>query len=258
MLGLGAERELPTVLLIDDDMVSREVMATVLTMGGFTVFTAVDGASAVALVANGSCAPEVILMDARMPGLSGGALIAELRAHSRAAVIAISASQPSAEINANADGFLLKPFGAVELERFLEKHGTEPRAAVPQAKHDDPVVSAETLAQLRAMMPEAAVRKIFVAIVQDLDVRLRRLEKAIAEANAAEVQSIGHAIKGGCGMAGAMQAASIGARLEDEGRAASLSTMDGGNNLDNSSQLLKDLQAAALNLERMLEAEFPA
>ena len=40
MLGIGASRDLPTVLIIDDDMVSREVMATVLTMTGYTIHTA--------------------------------------------------------------------------------------------------------------------------------------------------------------------------------------------------------------------------
>jgi CheY-like chemotaxis protein len=43
MLNFEAQRNFPTVLLIDDDMVSREVMATVLTMGGFTVHTAAGG-----------------------------------------------------------------------------------------------------------------------------------------------------------------------------------------------------------------------
>ena len=40
MLGIGKGRRLFTILLIDDDMVSREVTATVLTMNGYTVHTA--------------------------------------------------------------------------------------------------------------------------------------------------------------------------------------------------------------------------
>ena len=41
MLKFENRRKLPTLLLIDDDMVSREVTATVLTMSGYTVHTAV-------------------------------------------------------------------------------------------------------------------------------------------------------------------------------------------------------------------------
>ena len=71
MLGIGASRDLPTVLIIDDDMVSREVMATVLTMTGYSIHTAAQGAEAIALLESGACTPGVILMDTQMPGLNG-------------------------------------------------------------------------------------------------------------------------------------------------------------------------------------------
>ena len=113
-------------------------------------------------------------------------------------------------------------------------------------------MSPETLAQLRDMMPEAAVRQIYAAIVADLAPASTALEAALASGDPAEVRRIGHAIKGGCGMAGALQAARLGARLE-----AVLRDPES-NQLDNSATLLTDLRAAARNLERMLEAEFPA
>src|ERR1019366_2965208 len=109
MLDLVHRNDLPTVLLIDDDMVSREVLATVLTMGGYPVHTADDGESAIKLIASCVCEPGVILMDAQMPGLSGTALIKELRAASKATVVVISASGPPKEVVAAADGLLLKP-----------------------------------------------------------------------------------------------------------------------------------------------------
>jgi CheY-like chemotaxis protein len=255
MLGMGATRQLPTVLLIDDDMVSREVMATVLTMGGYTLHTAVDGAAALELLECGGCVPGVILMDAQMPGLSGIRLIAELRARSRATVIAISGSNAPDEVVSAADGFLLKPFGAPELGKLLDKHEAQARAEEPALDPDEPVVSAEILAQLRAMMPESAVRQIYAAIVADLATRLEALKVAAAKGDAAEVRRIGHAIKGGCGMAGAVQAARLGARIEALGAQAGAGP--GGDDLDNSVRLMSDLSNAARNLERMLEAEFP-
>ena len=127
MIVLVNRNDLPTVLLIDDDMVSREVVATVLTMGGYPVHTAVDGESAIKLIASCECEPGVILMDAQMPGLSGTALIEHLRAASKATVIAISASIPSDEVTAAADGVLLKPFSPNELTALLEKRAAEAR-----------------------------------------------------------------------------------------------------------------------------------
>jgi len=250
---MGAKEQLPTVLLIDDDMVSREVMAVVLTMGGYTVHTAANGADALESLTHGGCAPGVILMDAQMPGLNGTSLIGELRARSQAAVIAISGSTAPGAIKAAADGFLLKPFSAEELHKLLDEYEAQTRppaasALESQAEPDAPVISPQTLAQLRDLMPPAAVRQIYVALVDDLEIRILALQAAIAGGDLAELHRIGHAIKGGCGMAGALQLARLGARLEALNPAS--------NQLDNANALLKDLRAAAQSLKRMLEAEF--
>jgi CheY-like chemotaxis protein len=256
MLGMGGRRQFPTLLLIDDDMVSREVMATVLTMGGYTVHTAVNGDDALESLAQDGCAPDVILMDAQMPGLSGTRLIEELRARSQAAVIAISGSSAPGRVEAAADGFLLKPFGAEDLHKLLDEHEAQTRpAATPALDPDEPVVNAETLAQLLALMPPAAVRQIYGALLADLESRTAALEAVsakgdMAEGDIAEIRRIGHAIKGGCGMAGAQQLASLGARLEALNPAS--------NQLDNTTSLLADLHAATQSLKRMLETEFIA
>jgi HPt (histidine-containing phosphotransfer) domain-containing protein len=81
---------------------------------------------------------------------------------------------------------------------------------------------------------------------------MQALEAAIAKGDDHEVRRIGHAIKGGCGMAGAIQVARIGALLEE------IPPDTESNHLDNSMALLSDLRTAARNLERMLEAELPA
>ena len=61
-------------------MVSREVMATILTMSGYLVQTASDGYESLSLLNDDSFVPDVILMDTQMPGLSGTELIHQLRA----------------------------------------------------------------------------------------------------------------------------------------------------------------------------------
>ena len=253
MLGIGTKRQLPTVLLIDDDMVSREVMATVLTMSGYTVHTATDGAASLKLLEAGECLPGVILMDAQMPGLIGTRLIQELRARSSATVVAISGSKAPREVTEATDGFLLKPFDAHALNRLLEEHLAQTcPAAAPAEEPVEPVVNPKTLAQLRAIMPEASVRAIYAAIVHDLDRRIEALEVAMAKGNAEEIRRIGHAIKGGCAMAGAAEAARLGALIE------SGKTESRDNQIDNSARLLSDLRTATHNLKRMLEDEFPA
>lgn len=242
MLGIGKGRRLPSVLIIDDDLVSREVMATVLTMSGYTVHTAASGAQALELLDAQAVVPEVILMDTQMPGLSGAALIGQLRARSRAVLYAISGSQAPTAVAEGVDGFLMKPISPGELQHLLELHSPEVR---PAPASNVPVVNPKTLAELRAIMPEKSVREVFAAVVSDLEKRRSMLDEVIARADSAEIHRIGHSIKGGCGMAGAQEAAQIGEMIEV-----------GGDDLEYIRTLLPHLESATRNLKRMLDAEF--
>lgn len=243
MLGGRDDENLATVLIIDDDMVSREVMATVLTMSGYLIHTAAQGEDAVALLDGGGCTPDVILMDTQMPGLQGRALVDALRHRSEASIYAMSGSEVPADVRAAVDGYLSKPFGPQNLQQLIEQHHIpQPKEPEPEA----PVMRPETLAQLRSMMPASGVREIFNAVVTDLGVRHVALKTAFSRGDMATIRKIGHAIKGGCGMAGAMQAARIGAQLEATG-----------DHLDDGSTLLAELDTARGNLKRMLDAEFP-
>jgi CheY-like chemotaxis protein len=249
MLSFDDRRKLPSLLLIDDDLVSREVTATVLTLNGYMVHTAENGPAALEIVTGNDSAPDVILMDAQMPGLSGVELIGKLRAQTKARIIAISGSNPPDEIGAAADGFLLKPFNIETLDKMLNGAKVSASGKPSRLSTNEPVISKETMAQFRGIMSESAVREIYVAVTADLNKRTQMLEAAIARGNSEEVRRIGHAIKGGCGMAGALQAARIGALFE-EGSNESESNL-----LDNRMALLADLRAATRNLERILETE---
>jgi CheY-like chemotaxis protein len=244
MLGIGADRNLPTVLLIDDDMISREVIATILTLTGYTLHTAVDGATAVLMLDGGRCRPQVILVDVQMSGLNGVELVQQLRTRSDAGIYAISGSSLPDALASVVDGFLLKPFTPEALHKLLEEH--KPLPAASELSSEEPVVSPKILSQFRQMMPEPTVREVYVAVVTDLKKRSSALETAIANHDVTEVRRIGHTIKGGCGMAGAKQAARLGALLEAES-----------DELSNSVAIQLELKLARENLERMLEVEFP-
>jgi CheY-like chemotaxis protein len=260
MFERTSQDALHLVLLIDDDLVSREVTATVLTMNGYTVHTAEDGAAALLLltavedrpqaIRPEPLQPDVILMDSQMPGLNGTQLIGELRARSSARIYVVSGSNPPPELTAAADGFLLKPFSADAFRKLLE--GGKPEAVATPLDPNEPVVSLEILTQFRKLMSETAVRQVYQAVVTDLGRRIEALAAAIARGDGAEVRRIGHAIKGGCGMAGALQAARLGALLE------SWDNQSGDNQLDNSAVLLGDLRSATQRLQNMLDAEMPA
>ena len=84
MPGPSGVRKSPTVLLIDDDLVSRELTTALLTANGYSVRTAEDGAAALEMLDATEFEPDGILMDVQMPGLGERPLIARLRDRSRA------------------------------------------------------------------------------------------------------------------------------------------------------------------------------
>jgi CheY-like chemotaxis protein len=219
---------LPRLLLIDDDFISREVLALVLETYGFPIESAADGPEALALLdqldqldQSESVPPEIILMDNQMPGLSGLDLIAALRSRSSARIIAISGSEVDESIKQATDGFLLKPIEAADVTALLAASVKDIKPAVP----DETAVPAELIAiespvdpivlgKLQAMMPAKAVREIYAATATDLRTRLTSLEAAMTAANTPEVQRIAHSIKGGSAMVGLSAATQAANRLE--------------------------------------------
>ena len=230
-----ATRLLPSILLIDDDAISREVMQMTLEMHGLAVITAEDGAAALALLDSGAAQTDLatqlglVLMDSQMPGLSGAELISALRERTAVRIVAISASEPAAAIRRAADGFLLKPIQVEDLLPMLEAEADKPVEIEMETELKTVQATADTtenpanstnpidlsvLGKLKAMMPASSVREIYEATATDLDTRLAALRAAMDGGNTAEVARIAHAIKGGCAMVGLTGAREAAARLE--------------------------------------------
>jgi len=294
MRAFGKERAYPTLLLIDDDLVSREVLATVLTMSGYAVHTTATGAEALRMVETGLCEPDAILMDTLMPGISGVDLIAGLRLRTRAMIVAISASIMPPEVKSAADATLQKPFGNQQLQPLLEGHAQagirdqaqvlyesamerleassrrmdEIRLALENAELPIPpqppvleripshteseIINPVTLDQMRSLMAPPAIAEIFRAVVADLETRSMQLEKALESGDQEALRRIGHSIKGGCGMAGASEAARLGREIE---RLATVGEV-GINEVDNGAHWVEELRTATLRLRRILDTEF--
>ncbi|MBK1840557.1 acetoacetate metabolism transcriptional regulator AtoC [Azospirillum sp. YIM B02556] len=111
-------RSAPAVLVVDDDEAIREMLAAVLSRDGLSVTTAADGAEAVVLFA--AQRPAVVLMDIRMPRMSGLQALAEIRKLDRStAVILMTAfAEVGTAVQAIKDGafdYIIKPFDIAEI-----------------------------------------------------------------------------------------------------------------------------------------------
>lgn len=107
----------PHVLVVDDEQHFRESLNVLLCMEGFAVTEAADGEQALALVRSG-LKPDAVLLDYRMPGISGGETLLRLEALPLAApAILLTAAAEADEIAAHYgfDAVLRKPVGPDEL-----------------------------------------------------------------------------------------------------------------------------------------------
>ena len=113
-----------SVLLVDDHDLFRTGLRTVLGENGLQIVgEAATGTQAVELC--GRLAPDVVVMDLRMPGMSGveaTRLIAARHPHSRVLVLTISADEGDVmdAIVAGASGYLLKDAGVGEVLAGIE------------------------------------------------------------------------------------------------------------------------------------------
>lgn len=124
------------VLIADDHDDARRLFTFMLDLDGWSCEEAADGAEAVHLAMSKPF--DLILMDLRMPVLSGIDAIRQLRAHGfRAKILAVTAdimkSAESHALDAGADGYLTKPVSRAEFLRRcreLVSKGSQPQVGV--------------------------------------------------------------------------------------------------------------------------------
>lgn len=128
--------DLPLLLIVDDDDALREVLTHALQKRGFTVQTAADVPSAIALAEHST--PEYALVDLKMPGESGLMLIhklLQLDPATRIVVLTGYASIATAveAIKLGAIQYLSKPAGVAEILAALQQTEANPDFPVTDA-----------------------------------------------------------------------------------------------------------------------------
>jgi two-component system, response regulator RegA len=123
----------PSLLLVDDDETFARVLATALVKRGFAVHTAHSVDSALHCAA--AQPPEYAVIDLRMPGPSGLALVARLKAldaHTRIVMLTGYASIATAveAIKLGAVHYLTKPADADDIVRALRAESGNPATPV--------------------------------------------------------------------------------------------------------------------------------
>ena len=111
-----------TVLVVDDDRVTRHLLQSVLEQAGYGVTTARDGAEALERAAT---KPDLVLLDVWMPGMSGLDVLARLRSGGVDSRVVIMTSDDTPEtllqaLRGQALQFVSKPIAADALVEVVE------------------------------------------------------------------------------------------------------------------------------------------
>lgn len=127
MTDSGTARQVPVVLLIDDQPANVRVVGQLLARAGFDVVPALNGEDGLSLATER--APDLVLLDMRMPGLGGFEVLQALQAMPQTRevpVIFLTADDERDSLtrafSAGAVDYIVKPFVAEELLGRVRTH----------------------------------------------------------------------------------------------------------------------------------------
>ncbi len=115
------------ILIVDDDALSRKILAQVLASAGYNCQVCGDGAEALEIIH--AKAPSLLLLDFDMPGPNGAEVLKQLRSDQYQAVAQVPAIMLTAHgseeseiscLQAGADDFVTKPVNAAVLRARIE------------------------------------------------------------------------------------------------------------------------------------------
>lgn len=141
-----------SVLVVDDEPSFTEALTVGLRREGFEVRTAADGRAALAEISE--AAPDLVLLDVMLPGMSGLDVCREIRKQSRVPLIMVTARGEEIDavvgLEVGADDYVTKPYRMRELvarmRAVLRRAGgqpTEPQADATSLVEGDVVLDIE-------------------------------------------------------------------------------------------------------------------
>jgi CheY-like chemotaxis protein/HPt (histidine-containing phosphotransfer) domain-containing protein len=222
------------VLIVDDNEVNRFVAVQQVERLGYTTETACNGEEAVRLVVDGDFA--AVLMDCQMPVMDGYEATREIRRREGGGrytpIIALTAHALARERDkctaAGMDGYLTKPARADTLRAALARWTAARRSGQsgplrapsppPEALREPPLLdpsgTPEDIARASVLSDEERPPRLLELFLDRTPPLLEELRRAIERADAGEVRSRAHKLKGSCLAVGAERLALLAAQIQ--------------------------------------------
>jgi CheY-like chemotaxis protein/HPt (histidine-containing phosphotransfer) domain-containing protein len=205
------------ILVVDDDAVSREVIALHLEVAGYAVETAESGdAALLRLGAAAGLHPALVLTDLQMPGVAGAELGRRLREVCGAGtlLLAMSGSEPYEAVRREFDGFLSKPFAMEVLAAAIAGFAETADGVVGG---DIPALNEGVYRKLAGAMRRERLEQLYALCLSDAETRIAAMRRSASDGDDVAYRKEAHAIKGGCGMVGAAELQNLATSMEERG-----------------------------------------
>jgi CheY-like chemotaxis protein/HPt (histidine-containing phosphotransfer) domain-containing protein len=233
------------MVIVDDDIMTREVLALLAEEAGFGVAVFETGESALQSLAEaGADLPDIVLADMQMPGISGDSFARLLRVAcgTGTTLLAMSGTVVPADRTREFDCFLLKPFTMEDVLAALNHAAAQPAPCAATTEYSG-VLNRAIYDCFAQSMPAQQLRKLYAMSLDDADARIELMRKALAVDDPDAYRRAAHSIKGGCGMVGAVELAHLASKMEEFGPQA----------VDDTDPFTQFLSASA-RLRRILDA----
>ncbi len=134
--SVSAADEIPAILLVEDDPTLRSTTTYNLIRAGFRVISVADGEAAMAVVREQLDDIDLVVLDLMLPGMSGLAVLRQIRTRSDVPVLIVSARSEEQDkidgLEMGADDYIVKPLA---LREFLARvRATIRRRSIPAAR----------------------------------------------------------------------------------------------------------------------------
>ena len=134
-----AMKNLPIVLVVEDDKAIVHLLTTILNANDYKVLSVSTGREAISFIS--SHCPDVVLLDLGLSDMDGIEIIRNVRQWSRVPIIVLSARNREKDkveaLDLGADDYVTKPFGTAELMariRIALRHSSVGGRIPPPAK----------------------------------------------------------------------------------------------------------------------------
>ena len=244
------------VLLAESNEVTQVLVTHLLAKRGHQVFVAADGLQVVGAVGDAQAQGfDVVLMDTRMPGMSGleaARIIREIERKTgrRTPIIAMTGNPTPGEEEActaaGIDAYLAKPLRPSALFESIQRVRT-PQDPTSTVKDPPPMVFDKATFLSRLEGDELLCSEVIKIFLQEYPKLLHDVQHAAAQGNASLLERAAHALKGSVGDLAAPQAFDAARVLEQMAREGKLE--GAGAALESLETALDQLEHELRNLE---------